>query len=207
MDLAMELIQKAVADISWPPGYGLEMRGDMTQMMDSFRRLIWGLELAIIVIFLVLVAQFGGFIQPFQMILSVPLELTGVFIGLFVMGQAFSSVSIMAVIILTGMDITTAILMIDLMDRLKKSGIPAKTAIERGAVERLRPILMTSIITIIVMLPVSVSPKTGMDAYSPLGTVVVWGLTAGTILSLLVIPVMHSLIDDFVGLLRRFNKS
>jgi HAE1 family hydrophobic/amphiphilic exporter-1 len=206
MDLAMDLIQKAVANILWPPGYGLEIRGDMTQMMDSFRRLIRGLELALIMIFLVLVAQFGGLIQPFQMILSAPLELTGVFIGLFVMGQAFSSVSIMAVIILTGMDITTAILMIDLMDRLKKSGLPTNEAIERGAVERLRPILMTSMITIVVMLPVSISPKTGMDAYSPLGTVVVWGLTAGTVLSLLVIPLTHSLIDDAIQLIQRVFK-
>ncbi|MBY0451249.1 MAG: efflux RND transporter permease subunit [Cyanobacteria bacterium] len=196
MDLTMDVLQKAVSEINWPPGYGLEIRGDMTQMMDSFRRLLLGLQLAIILIFLVLVAQFRGAIQPFQMILSLPLELTGVFMGLFFMGQAFSTVSIMAVIILTGMDITTAILMIDMMDLRRKEGIPREKAIRMGAVERLRPILMTSIITIIVMLPVSISPRTGMDAYAPLGTVIVWGLFAGTVLSLLVIPVMHSLIDD-----------
>ena len=196
MDLTMNVLQKAVSDINWPPGYGMEIRGDMTQMMDSFRRLLIGLELAILMIFLVLVAQFRGILQPFQMILSLPLELTGVFIGLVLMGQAFSTVSIMAVIILTGMDITTAILMIDLMNRYRKEGMSEAESIERGAVERLRPILMTSIITIIVMIPVSVAPRTGIDAYSPLGTVVVWGLIAGTALSLLVIPVMHSLIDE-----------
>lgn len=196
MDLTMATIQKSVSQLNWPPGYGLEVRGDMTQMMDSFKRLLTGLELALVLIFLVLVAQFRGFLQPFQMLLSLPLELTGVFIGLVVMGQAFSTVSIMAVIILTGMDITTAILMIDLMDKMRKSGTPRDEAIQYGATERLRPILMTSIITIIVMIPISIAPKTGLDAYSPLGTVVVWGLTAGTVLSLLVIPVMHSLIDD-----------
>ena len=172
-------------------------------MMDSFRRLIMGLELAILLIFLVLVAQFRGFLQPLQMILSLPLELTGVLIGLFVMGQAFSSVSIMALIILTGMDITTAILMIDMMDSYRKTGMKRDEAIERGAVERLRPILMTSIITIVVMLPVSIAPRTGIDAYAPLGTVIVWGLFAGTVLSLLVIPVMHSLIDDAAVWLHR----
>ncbi len=196
MDLTMNVLQKSVADINFPPGYSLEIRGDMTQMSDSFKRLLIGLELAILMIFLVLVAQFRGILQPFQMILSLPLELTGVFIGLVLMGQAFSTVSIMAVIILTGMDITTAILMIDLMNRYRKEGMPDAESIERGAVERLRPILMTSIITIMVMLPVSFAPRTGIDAYSPLGTVIVWGLIAGTVLSLLVIPVMHSLIDE-----------
>jgi HAE1 family hydrophobic/amphiphilic exporter-1 len=156
-------------------------------------------------IFLVLVAQFRGFLQPLQMVLSLPLELTGVFIGLVIMGQAFSTVSIMAVIILTGMDITTAILMIDLINRYRKEGLSEEQSIERGAVERLRPILMTSIITIVVMLPVSIAPRTGIDAYSPLGTVIVWGLIAGTLLSLLVIPVMHSLIDE--GTTRLRNRS
>lgn len=199
MDVSMDVLQKAVSKINWPPGYGLEIRGDMTQMTDSFKRLLLGLELAILMIFLVLVAQFRGILQPFQMILSLPLEITGVLIGLAVMGQAFSTVSIMAVIILTGMDITTAILMIDLMNQHRREGLSAEKSIERGAVERLRPILMTSLITIVVMLPVSIAPKTGIDAYSPLGTVIVWGLLAGTILSLLVIPVMHSLVDDAVA--------
>ena len=203
MDLAMDVIQKAVSNISWPPGYGLELRGDMTQMMDSFKRLFTGLELAMILIFLVLVVQFRGFIQPFQMLLSVPLELTGVFLGLFIMGQAFSSVSIMAVIILTGMDITTAILMLDLMRVNHEAGMPRRQAIREGAIGRLRPILMTSIITIIVMIPVSMFPRTGIDAYAPLGTVIVWGLSAGTLLSLLVLPVTHSLIEDASDCLNR----
>lgn len=203
MDLSMSLVSKSIAKLNWPPGYGIEYRGDMTQMMDSFKRLILGLGIAILLIFIVLVAQFRGFIQPFQIILSFPLELTGVLIGLFVMGQAFSSVSIMSLIILTGMDITAAILMIDIIDKLRIENKPINEAIREGAVIRLRPILMTSIITIIVMLPVSLAPKTGIDAYSPLGTVIVWGLIAGTLLSLLVIPVMHSLINDVSNKINR----
>lgn len=203
MDLTMDVLQKSVSELNWPPGYSIEVRGDMTQMTDSFKRLLSGLGLAILMILLVLIAQFRGLLQPFQMILSLPLELTGVLIGLAVMGQAFSTVSIMAVIILTGMDITTAILMIDLMNQHRKAGMSEAESIEKGAVERLRPILMTSIITIVVMLPVSLAPKTGIDAYSPLGTVIVWGLIAGTLLSLLVIPVMHSLTDEALERVRK----
>lgn len=196
MDLSMEVIQKAVAEMNWPPGYGLELRGDMTQMMDSFRRLFWGLLLSVIFIYMMLVAQFRGWIQPFQMILSIPLELTGAVFGLFIMGQSFSTVSIMSIILLTGMHITTAILMLDSIETYRKTGLPRREAIQRGAMDRIRPILMTSITTILVMIPVSVFPETGMDAWAPLGTVTLWGLLAGTLLSLLVIPVLHSLVDD-----------
>jgi HAE1 family hydrophobic/amphiphilic exporter-1 len=213
MDLAMRIITKASGKVNFPPGYGMEMRGDMTQMMDSFARLLKGLGIAIVLIFLVLVAQFRGPLMPLQMILSIPLELSGVFIGLFLAHQAFSSVSIMAVIVLTGMDITTAILMIDqIMRRRTEGNLTAGPSprIRRGEAEeegrdeaialacrdRLRPILMTSLITIATMAPVAFAPKSGIDAYQPLGTVIVAGLVAGTLLSLLVIPVMHAAVDD-----------
>ncbi|MDZ4837697.1 MAG: efflux RND transporter permease subunit [Candidatus Melainabacteria bacterium] len=199
MDVGMEVMMKAMAKMNWPPGYTIEMRGDMTQMMDAFGRLLIGLQLAILFIFLILVAQFKGFLQPLQMVFSLPLELSGVFFALWLAHQAFSSVSIMAVIILTGMDITTAILLIDQILRHREAGMPRDEAIIKACPERLRPILMTSVITIIVMLPVSISPKTGMDAYSPLGTVVVGGLIVGTILSLLDIPIMHAYIDDLLN--------
>ncbi len=203
MDLTMASIQKAVANMNFPPGYGLEVRGDMTQMMDSFKRLLWGLLLAVVMMYLVLVGQFKGWIQPFQMILSLPMMMTGVLIGLLVMNQHFSTVSIMALIVLTGMNITTAILMIDMINKHREAGLPRMEAIQQGAVDRMRPILMTTITTCIVMVPVSIFPKTGMDAYSPLGTVVLWGLLSGTFLSILVVPVMHSLIDDVAEWLQR----
>jgi HAE1 family hydrophobic/amphiphilic exporter-1 len=152
--------------------------------------------LALVFLFLVLVAQFRGFLQPAQMILSLPLELSGAFFALWLAGQAFSSVSIMAVIVLTGMDITTAILLIDLIVKYREQGVPRDEAVATACPQRLRPILMTSIITLIAMAPVAFSPKTGLDAYSPLGTVVVGGLIVGTVLSLVVIPIMHTLIDD-----------
>jgi len=215
MDLAMRIISKASATVNFPPGYGMEVRGDMTQMMDSFSRLLRGLGVALVLIFFILMAQFRGPIAPFQMILSIPLELSGVFMGLYFANQAFSSVSIMAVIVLTGMDITTAILMIDQMDRRRKeaaerleTGTEARDkSIALASRDRLRPILMTSLITIVTMAPVAFAPKTGIDAYQPLGTVIVAGLIAGTALSLLVIPVMHACIDDLMTIFSKKRKA
>ncbi len=207
MDLAMAIITRASSQLNFPPGYSLQMRGDMTQMMDSFARLLRGLELAVMLIFLVLIAQFRGLLPPFQMVLSIPLELSGVFAGLWLAHQAFSSVSIMAVIVLTGMDITTAILLIDqIMRRRAETDLPRDEAVALACQDRLRPILMTSLITIITMIPVAFAPKTGMDAYQPLGTVIVSGLLVGTLLSLLVIPVMHVAVDDIGQWLQRHRR-
>jgi HAE1 family hydrophobic/amphiphilic exporter-1 len=94
------------------------------------------------------------------------------------------------------MDIVTAILIIDLILNYRKKGIPRNEAIAKAAPQRLRPILMTSIITIFVMAGIAFWPKTGLDAYRPLGTVIIGGLIVGTVLSLLDIPVMHAIVDD-----------
>jgi HAE1 family hydrophobic/amphiphilic exporter-1 len=211
MDVAMNLVANAysgnpklgIQSVNFPPGYGLEMRGDMTQMMDSFRRLLTGLGLALILMYLVLVAQFRGFLQPLQMIASLPLELSGVFIALWLAHQAFSTVSILGIIVLTGMDITTAVLLIDMIMRYRDRGVPRDQAIAEACPQRLRPILMTAMVSLIVLLPVALAPKTGMDAYQPLATTVVGGLIFGTVLSLFDIPIMHTYVDDFIRWIHR----
>jgi hydrophobic/amphiphilic exporter-1 (mainly G- bacteria), HAE1 family len=203
MDLGMEVMMKAMDQLNFPPGYGIEMRGDMTQMMDSFRRLLNGLVLALIFMYLVLVAQFRGFLQPLQMVASLPLELAGVFFALWLAHQAFSTVSIMAVIVLSGMDITTAVLMLDMIARYRDRGVPRDQAVIEAAPQRLRPILMTSLISILVMVPVAFWPRTGLDAYQPLGTTILGGLTVGTLLSLLDIPIMHTYVDDVIRWLNK----
>ena len=116
---------------------------------------------------------------------------------------AFSTVSILGIIVLTGMDITTAVLMIDLIMRYRDEGLARDEAIAAGCPNRLRPILMTSGIALIVMLPVAIAPKTGLDAYQPLAVAVVGGLISGTILSLFDIPIMHTYVDDLVKWLDR----
>jgi HAE1 family hydrophobic/amphiphilic exporter-1 len=196
MDVSMEVLMRAASRVNFPPGYGIEMRGDMTQMADSFRRLLIGLLLAFFFMYLVLVAQFRGFVQPLQMIFSLPQDLAGVFICLWILHQNFSTVSVLAVIILFGMDITTAILIIDKIMDNRDRGMPRREAVIKAAVQRLRPILMTSITTIIVMVPLSIFPKTGMDAYSPMGTVIMGGLLMGTFQSLFDIPVINTYVDD-----------
>ena len=206
MDVVMDLVSDAYGGnpklgtqaVSFPPGYGVEVRGDMTQMMDSMRRLVQSLGLSLVLMYLVLVVQFRGFLQPLQMLASLPLELAGVFTALWIAHAAFSKVSVLGVIVLTGMDITTAVLMVDLIMKNRDAGLPRDEAIVRACPDRLRPILMTAGITMVVMLPVAIAPKTGLDAYQPLAVAVVGGLLVGTVLSLFDIPIVHTYVDDLV---------
>ena len=202
MELSMDLLMAAHEKIDFPPGYGVELRGDMTQMEESFQRLLRGLYLALILMFLLLVAQFRSLIEPFNMMFSLSLMLTGILAGLLLAGQTFSTVSILAVVILTGMMMTVAVLMIDLVLRLRADGLGGDEAILTAAPIRLRPILMTSLISIVVLIPVAFFPRTGVDAYSPLATVVIGGLAMGTVLALFVVPVLHTYTDDLASLAR-----
>jgi hydrophobic/amphiphilic exporter-1 (mainly G- bacteria), HAE1 family len=202
MELSMDLLMAAHSKVEFPPGYGVELRGDMTQMEESFQRLLRGLYLAVIFMFLLLVAQFRSLIEPFNMIFSLSLMLTGILGGLLLAQQTFSTVSILAVVILTGMMMTVAVLMIDLVLRLRGEGMERDEAILTAGPIRLRPILMTSFISIVVLIPVAFFPRTGIDAYAPLATVVIGGLTIGTLLALFVVPVLHTYSDDVMELVR-----
>jgi HAE1 family hydrophobic/amphiphilic exporter-1 len=200
MELSMDLIMAAHEKIPFPPGYGIELRGDMTQMEESFARLLRGLYLAAIFMFLLLVAQFRSLVEPFNMVFSLSLMLTGILGGLLLARETFSTVSIMAVVIVAGMMMTVAVLLIDLILRLRAEGMARDEAILTAAPIRLRPILMTSLISIVVLIPVAFFPRTGIDAYAPLATVVIGGLTMGTLLALFVVPVIHTYTDDLTRL-------
>jgi len=201
MDLSMTVMMRAMSELNWPPGYGIEVRGDMTQMMESFKRLLIGLGLSFLFTFLLLMAQFRGVIQPLQMVL--PQEMFGVFFFLWLNGQAFSTVSILGIIVVSGMDASAAILMLEEIARLRAEGVPRDEAVVAAAPSRLRPILMTNSITILTMIPVAFFPGPGIDAYSPLASVVIGGLLYGTVLNLALTPVMHTLADDATSWFRR----
>ncbi len=202
MELSMDLVMATHGKLNFPPGYGIELRGDMTQLEESFGRLLRGLYLAVIFMFLLLVAQFRSLIEPFNMVFSLSLMLTGILGGLLLAHQTFSTVSILAVVIVTGMMMTVAVLLVDLILRLRAGGMPRDEAILTAGPIRLRPILMTSLISIVVLIPVAFFPRTGIDAYAPLATVVIGGLTMGTLLALFVVPVIHTYTDDLTSLAR-----
>jgi HAE1 family hydrophobic/amphiphilic exporter-1 len=172
------------------------MRGDMTEMMQSFDRLLNAMKIAAVFVFLLLVAQFRSVTYPLVMLLAIPLELLGVFGGLLLAHQNFSTVSILGIVVANGMAVSNAILLLDLVLRNRASGMSRTDAIVEAGPVRLRPILMTTIVSLAVLVPVAFFPRTGIDAYAPLATVIMGGLTISTVLTLFVVPVLYASFDD-----------
>ena len=206
MDLSMAIAMRAGEELDFPPGYGLDSMGDMTDMMIEFDRLLKGLIVSIILIYLILVIQFGSFIQPLVMMLSIPLQLIGVFGALMLAQQTLSSVSILGIIILSGISVSSAILLLELILTKRQEGVPRAEAIRQAGPVRLKAIFMTTLTTMIVIVRLAFYPETGMDAYSPIATVVLGGLTVSTLLTLIVIPIVYTFVDDITQGLGRLKK-
>ncbi len=203
MALDMSVLMGAMERVALPLGYEIEMRGDMTEMMTSFSRLLGAMGIAVIFIYLLLVAQFRSFVRPLEMLLAIPLQSLGIFGGLLLAHQNFSTVAILGIVVANGMAVSNAILLLDLIVRRREAGMTRDEAILEAGPIRLRPILMTTIVSLVVLGPVAFFPKTGIDAYAPLATVIIGGLAVSTVLTLLVVPVLHATFDDIAAMLRR----
>ncbi|HZZ01261.1 MAG TPA: efflux RND transporter permease subunit [Candidatus Baltobacteraceae bacterium] len=193
----------ALAQIPLPQGYNIEMRGDMTEMMQSFDRLVNAMKIAVLFIFLLLAAQFRSLLPPLVMLLAIPLQALGMFAGLLLAHQSFSTVSILGIVVANGMAVSNAILLLDLILRKRRDGLSRRQAIAEAGPVRLSPILMTTIVSLAVLTPVAFFPKTGIDAYSPLATVIIGGVAVSTVLTLVVVPVLYDVLDSFLESRRR----
>ncbi|HUY41880.1 MAG TPA: efflux RND transporter permease subunit [Candidatus Dormibacteraeota bacterium] len=196
MSIDANILMRGTAAVAFPQGYGMETRGDMTEMTQSFSRLLNAMKIAMLFVFLLLMAQFRSVFAPLVMLLAIPLQLLGMFAGLLLAHQDFSTVSILGIVVANGMAVSNAILLLDLIIRRRAEGATLRDAILHAGPIRLRPILMTTIVSLIVLVPVAFFPKSGIDAYSPLATVIIGGLSISTVLTLLVVPVLYSLTDD-----------
>ncbi len=206
MDLSMAITMRAGTELNFPPGYGIDSMGDMTDMMIEFERLLQGLVISLVLIYLILVIQFGSFIQPLVMMLSIPLQLVGVFGALLLAGQTLSTVSILGIVILSGLSVSAAILLLELILTKRQEGVARDVAIREAGPVRLKAIVMTTLTTIIVIVRLAFFPETGMDAYSPIATVILGGLLISTLLTLIVVPVVYSLVDDTAQWLTHLRK-
>ena len=207
MDLSMAIAMRAGAELSIPPGYGIDSMGDMTDMMIEFERLLNGLAISLVLIYIILVIQFRSFIQPLVMMLSVPLQLVGVFGGLLLANQTLSTVSILGIIILSGLSLSAAILLLELIVTQRQQGMPREQAIAQAGPVRLKAIVMTTLTTIIVVVRLAFFPEIGSDAYSSIATVILGGLVLSTLLTLIVVPIVYTFVDDAMGMLRKLLQS
>jgi hydrophobic/amphiphilic exporter-1 (mainly G- bacteria), HAE1 family len=186
-------IKKIVDATVLPPNIRINVRGLVTTMQSSFRLFGYGLLLAVLLVYLVLVAQFSSFKDPFLIILAVPTGIVGVLMTLGLSDTTLNIQSLMGIVVLTGMVVSNSILIVDFANRLRAEGRPVRDAIAHSCRIRLRPILMTSLATIVGLLPMAFKLETGSEAYAPLARVIIGGLTASVLLTIFVVPAAYVL--------------
>lgn len=188
-------IRRIMARMPLPPDYFITYAGMSKGIRDSFTSLGYALLIAIFLVYVVMGSQFNSFIHPFTIAFSIPLAVIGLLLGLLVFGAAISTNAFLGGIMLVGIVVNNGILLIDYIGQLRAKGMNKIEAIINGAAVRLRPILITSLTTIFGMLPIALGLGEGGEALKPLGAVVVGGLAASTFLTLIIIPVIYSLMD------------
>jgi hydrophobic/amphiphilic exporter-1 (mainly G- bacteria), HAE1 family len=188
-------IQRRVDTIALPAGYAITQGGETEDQQEVFSRILIALGVAVILMYLVLVVQFGSFLDPFAIMLSLPLSLIGVVLILMATGDTLNIMSMIGVILLMGIVAKNAILLIDFAKMAEAQGMPRQQALIEAGRQRLRPILMTTFALTAGMVPVALGIGEGADFRAPLGRAVIGGVIASTFLTLLVIPTFYDILS------------
>ena len=183
-----------------PPSYGLttELGGQNREMQTSFASLRFAMILAVFLVYLVMAATFESFLHPFLVLFTIPLALVGVVAGLLVTGTTVTVIVLIGTVMLVGIVVNNAIVLIDTVNRLRRAGVPKLEAVVRGGHLRLRPILMTTLTTILGLMPMALSWGEGAELRSPLAVTVASGLAFSTLLTLVVIPAAYAAVPSKV---------
>jgi len=187
-------IRRLMAQATLPSGVRVNMRGMVEGMQQSFTSFALGLILALVLLYLILVAQFRSFVDPFLILLAVPTGLTGVLVALFVTGTTLNVQSLMGVLMMVGMVVSNSILIVEFTHRLEDDGMPLLDAVVNSCRIRLRPILMTSLATIFGLIPMAAKLGTGSEAYAPLARAIIGGLLVSVALTVVIVPAAYLMV-------------
>ena len=189
-------LNRRVAKLRLPPGVTLSQGGEVESQSDVFGKVFAALGLAVLLMYLILVVQFGSFLDPLAILLSLPLSLVGVVLMLLITGDTLNIMSLIGVILLMGIVAKNAILLIDFAKWNHEKGMPLRDALIEAGRVRLRPILMTTVALIAGMIPVALGAGEGADFRAPLGRAVIGGTITSTLLTLLVIPTVYEIMVE-----------
>jgi hydrophobic/amphiphilic exporter-1 (mainly G- bacteria), HAE1 family len=193
---AVQLVKKAAADLKMAPGYRIVFAGETEHMEESFGYMGEALILAVVFVYLILAAQFESFVDPLAIMLSLPLSLVGMAGMLGLTGDTINMMSLIGLILLMGLVTKNAILLVDFTKVLRTRGLERREALIRAGRTRLRPIMMTTLAMISGMLPLALALGAGAEMRAPMARAVIGGLITSTFLTLLVVPVVYSWLDD-----------
>jgi multidrug efflux pump subunit AcrB len=192
----METVQRAVADMHLPSSIRVVYGGTYQEQQKSFRDLLVVLALAVVLVFTVLLFEFGNFAAPIAIISSALLSTSGVFLALLITRTTFNISSFMGLIMVIGIVAKNGILLLDADQRFRAEGSSARDAMIEAGERRLRPILMTALATVAGMIPLSLALGAGSQMLQPLAIAVIGGIIASMVLSLIVTPAVHYYLSD-----------
>lgn len=191
--IVSEEIQKKLDAYVIPEGYTVEMTGENKTIKDTFKDLFMMLILAIVFIYLIMVAQFQSLLSPFIVMFTIPLAFTGGFFALLITGFPLSIVAFIGLIVLTGVVVNNGIVFVDYANKMRESGLSKREALIKTGTDRLRPILMTALTTIIALSTMSLGTGTGTEMMQPMAITTIGGLIYATLLTLIFIPVLFDI--------------
>jgi HAE1 family hydrophobic/amphiphilic exporter-1 len=187
-------IQKLIDNTPLPPDFRIRTGGQQREMVTSFDSMILAIALAIFLVYLVMASQFESLVQPFIIMFTIPFALIGVILTLLITGTPISVVVLIGLIMLAGIVVNNAIVLIDYINQLRKRGLPKREAIKQAGQVRLRPILMTTVTTVLGLLPMALGFGEGAELRTPMAVTVIGGLLVGTLLTLVVIPTVYDVV-------------
>ncbi len=206
-DKVVREAESSLRSIALPVDYKMEFTGEELKRKESMSNLTFALILSLVLVFMVLAAQFESIIQPLVIMLTIPLAGVGTVFAFILLGKPLNMMAYIGIIMLGGIAVNNAIILIDRINQLRESGINKREAILLAGSQRIRPILMTSLTTILALLPLTIGIGDSASLRSPMALAVIGGLISSTLLTLIVIPCVYWVFDSFGNFVRGKKKS
>ena len=187
-------IQQAIDGLILPDDFTVDIGGQRREMAVSFDSMLLAIGLAVFLVYLVMASQFESLLHPFVIMFTIPLGLVGVVAALLLTGQTINVVALIGMVLLAGIVVNNAIVLVDYINQLRRSGMKKVAAIQEAGKVRLRPILMTTTTTVLGLFPMALGFGEGAEVRAPLAITVIGGLIVGTVLTLVVVPTVYSVL-------------
>ncbi len=196
-DKVIASIESGLSEITLPSDYRFQIAGEEQKRQEAFSSLRFALFLSIILVYMVMASQFESVVHPFTILLTIPLAMTGSIFIFLLMGKTLNIMALIGIIMLGGIAVNDSIILVDAINQLKRDGLPLKDAIVEAGQRRIRPIIMTSLTTILALLPLTFGFGEGAALRQPMALAVIGGLVTSTLLTLVVIPCVYLKLDTF----------
>ena len=206
LDKVAEEIRQAMKGIELPVNYSVTVTGEEEKRQESMNSLLFALALSVILVYMVLASQFESLLHPFTILLTIPLAVVGAILLFFLTGTTINMMGVIGIVMLVGIAVNNSIILVDRINQLKADGTGLTDAIVQAGQQRIRPIIMTTLTTILALLPMTFSFGEGASLRSPMAIAVIGGLVTSTLMSLMVIPCVYYVLERLKNSWNRGNK-